>query len=151
MRFALIIALLVFMAKNAGADDSPHWITISSLDDVKDSSVYKAISDFDGKHYETTIYGRDLMGGIGKWDEGKELTFSMAQIRVVARDSLVKSYPQYSKFKLASLNLVHLNFVDCWVFDVAFDGADYTASPSAFHERTFHLVVLLNGRVVLPK
>ena len=77
MRFSLILigsVLLLLVGGRAQTKDAPKWYTTGPESDFKDSMVYQAQSDFGGKHYSSTIYGRDLEDVV-KWKEGKRFAY----------------------------------------------------------------------------
>ena len=153
MRFSLILiglVLMVLVGVKAQTNDAQKWYTTGPESDFKDSMVYQAQSDFGGKHYSSTIYGRDLED-VAKWKEGKDLPISISKIRVNAQNAFRKQFPQFSQFKIMSINLVHLTLVDDWVVDVEFNGTDFAAvSPGSFEDKKINVLVLLNGRVIPP-
>jgi hypothetical protein len=151
LSFALIASvLMMFVELRAQTNDAPKWITLTSESDSKDSILYQAESDFGGKHYESLIYGRDLEK-VEKWKVGKELPISMSNIVANAQNAFHKQYPQFSQFKLMSVNLMHLTLVDDWFFNVEFNGIDLTAGASgSYEDKKINILVLLSGRVIAP-
>jgi len=112
--------------------------------------VYQAQSNFGGKHYESLIYGHDLEG-VPKWKVGKELPTSISDIIANAQNAFHKQFPQFSQFKIISINLVHLPAVDDWIVDVEFNGTDFaTVNAGSFEDKKINVLVLLNGRVITP-
>jgi len=131
--------------------ETTNWQTVTSESDVADTPVYTAKSDFGGRHYEATIYGRNLEG-IRKWEEGKEPPLSVLNARTIAQNAFQKQFPQFSKFKEASINFIHLSLVDDWIIEVEFNGTDWAAAmPGAFEDRKIDVLILLDGRVITPK
>ena len=152
MRLSLILIASVLIAVigiRAQANNAPQWYK-GSVSDFRDTVVYQALSDFGGKHYEASVYGRDL-DGVAKWKPGEELPMSMLNIIANAQSAFRKQFPQFSRFKIISVNLVHLPAVDDWVFDVEFNGTDFaTLGEGAFEDKKINILVILNGRVFTP-
>jgi hypothetical protein len=145
----VVLALTALVGIHAQANDTPQWIT-GKPGDFKDSMVYQALGDFGGRHYVSTIYGRDL-DGVVKWKPGEELPTSMSKILTNAQNAFRKQFPQFSQFKIISVNLVHLPAVDDWVFDVEFNGTDFaTVKEGSFEDKKLNVLVLLSGRVFTP-
>jgi hypothetical protein len=137
------------IAIRAQTNKEPQWYK-GSVSDFRDTFVYQTQSDFGGKHYEALIYGHDL-DGVPKWKVGKELPTSMSNIRANAQNAFRKQFLQFSRFKIISVNLVHLPAVDDWVFDVEFNGTDFaTVNEGSFEDKKINVLVLLNGRVFTP-
>jgi hypothetical protein len=130
---------------HGGAADAQKWLNTASPSDLKDDVIYQAFSDFNGKNYETSIYGRDLEG-VQKWKEGTELPLSILKARTTAEVAFQQQFPQLSKFKLTSINVMYLSIVDDWVIQVEF--SDPKASTA--DDKTLSFLVLLNGRVITP-
>jgi hypothetical protein len=153
MRLPLVLiglVLIVIVRLPAQTNAAPKWITLTSESDSKDSMLYQAESDFGGKHYESLIYGRDLEK-VEKWKLGQELPTKMSTIVENAQNVFHKQYPQFSHFKLMSINLMRLALVDDWFYDVEFNGTDLTAGgPGSFEDKKIDILVLLDGRVITP-
>jgi hypothetical protein len=152
LNFIILIGLIpiLLVLRQGKAEDAQIWHTKIPLSDAIDSVIYQTLSNLEGKHYETTLYGRDLTG-VAKWEPGKELPVSMSSITANAHDAFCKNFPQFSRFKITSINLIHLGIVDAWIFDVEFNGTDYAAANAAsIKENKLNILVLLNGRVIMP-
>ena len=121
-----------------------------SEDDVKDTIVYEAMSDFDGKHFDTKIYGRDLKG-VAKWKDGDELPVPISSIRARASEAFRKQFPQFKNFKLTSLNLLRLALLDDWFVQAQFNGDDPSKpTPNLADEKNINIFILLNGHIIAP-
>jgi hypothetical protein len=130
-------------------NNSPQWYT-APPGDFRNTSVYQTQSDFFGKHYEASIYGRDL-DGVPKWKVGKELPIGLVTLTVNAESAFKKTFPEFNKFKIVSINLVHLPAVDDWVFNMEFNGTDFAQlGNGSFEDKKINVLVLLNGHVFMP-
>jgi len=84
-----------------------------------------------------------------KWSPGRPLPVSLEKLTAAAEAELPKHFgidPQ----KISTISLTHVAIVDQWFVVVEFDATDFSGQgePS---ERRIPLVVLLDGRVILPK
>jgi hypothetical protein len=152
MFFSVVIAMSVMSMPvflRSQTNSSPQWYKAPSTE-FANTSVYETQSDFGGSHYEASVFGRDL-DGVPKWKVGKELPTGMPTIIANAGRAFQKAFPQLKQFKMISVNLVHLPAVDDWVFDVEFNGTDFTQlGMGSYEDKKINVVVLLNGRVITP-
>ena len=126
------------------------WHTESSETDEANSMLYKSQSSFGGKHYESLIYGRDLVG-VAKWKKEDNCPISVLDARLSAQKAFEKQFPQFSQFKVISVNFIYLTLVNDWIVNVEFNGTDFSATAaSSIEEKKINLLVLLNGRVISP-
>lgn len=138
----VLTASLALQIERANAQ---NWISKVPLKEEDNSAIYQALSDFGGNQYTATVYGRDLEG-VRKWKDGTEFPIGIGSVRSTAQKAFQQAYPQFSQFELESINILHLTLVDDWIIQVEFN--DPKASPS--DDKTINLLVLLNGRVILP-
>jgi hypothetical protein len=141
--------LLAIVSLPASAEDSTQWRTVLSSQDNKDTPVYYIEDALDGADYKATLYGRDFVG-VPDWNEGKELPIPIEKIRDLALSAFTKEYPQFAKFKLVSINLMRLSIFDKWIVQVDFDGTDYSGEKAILHRKAMRVLILLNGRVIVP-
>jgi len=120
-------------------------MTVTSERNVEDTVVYQALSDFGGKHYETAVYGRDLESVV-KWEDGKELPISISSVKSTAQKAFQKEFPQFSKFKITSINLIHTTLIEDWIIQVEFTDTDADVSE----DKRIEILVLLNGHAITP-
>jgi hypothetical protein len=83
------IVLLFYFSGKGQAEDGSKWLTQIPLNDAKNTIIYQAMGDYDGKHYETTVYGRDFEG-VPKWKEGAEPPISVLKAKI----ALLKPFPE---------------------------------------------------------
>jgi hypothetical protein len=153
IQFLLIIVIFLastLVGVRSQTNSLPQWHQ-GSPSDFTNTIVYTTEGDFSGKHYEASIYGRDL-NDVPKWKVGKELPIGIPTIIADAVGAFKKAFPTFTQFKIVSVNLVHLPAVDDWIFDLEFNGTDFAQlGMGSYEAKKINALVLLNGRVITPQ
>lgn len=155
MRFKLLIiigsigiTMLGFGDQQPQPSDGRQWLTHTSEKDLETTVIYKVQADFDGKHFESIIYGRDLQG-VEKWKEGTELPLALTSIRAKAKAAFISKFGASTSVNIRSITLEHLILVDDWIINIEFDSTDWAKSYSS-ENNTINMLILLNGRIMPP-
>jgi hypothetical protein len=149
----IYILVLFFSLSKYSYSDTKHEIFADQISDseIQDSDVYSAKYNFNGQTYELNVLGRDLNGS-KKWKTGDEFPINIGKIRVEAEAEFRKTFPQIHQFKIMSINLIHLTIVDDWIISVDFNTTDFSnATPGPVSSNSIDILVLLNGRIIVPK
>jgi len=95
--FLVLVGLIVvsLLGIRSQTNDSLKWNAVTSESDAKDTMLYQAQSEFGETHYESRIYGRDLIG-VEKWKSGKELPTETSKILANAQSEFHKQFPKFS-------------------------------------------------------
>jgi len=115
-----------------------------------DTAFLSITCHFANKSVQSVVYKNDF-NGVVKWLPEAGFPIGMNAVRVNAEKAFIENFANGGSPAVQSINLVHIQGIDDWVFEVTLSSTmpDLSA-PTKIRVAQITLIELLNGKVIKP-